>query len=243
MATPSRFIAPTRPKKNTNSKVKSEIKESSSYEDLSVVILGSIPNHKMRSYGPKPFIKVNGITILDNIIEQVNSKFPGCEILLTVGYYADKIMKYIPDEIRIIENQLFDNTNTVEECRLALNATLNKRILIIDSDVFFNEAALPTLNKSSIIIDKKEQLGKNDVGTTIVDNKVTIFSFGIPTKWCNIVYLTDKELRTFKSIIASPTMKRCFMFEALNKLVNKVDLYAVEPPDMEIIKIDSSKDL
>ena len=55
-------------------------------------------------------------------------------------------------------------------------------------------------SKSFLVVDNKQQMHDKEVGITICDHKATILSYGLPTKWSQIAYITGKEFRIIKHI-------------------------------------------
>lgn len=215
--------------------------------NITVIILAANIGYGMKSYGPKSLLSVTEKeTLLEYQIGLIKTVFPKADILLVVGFSADRIIRKCPPGIRIIENQLFENSNEVEQLRLALNCTLTDNILVIKDGIVFNVDTLRAISKdqSCIIYDSKNQIDCDNVGVTIVNNYATIFSFDIPTKWCHIVYLTIKELKIVKTLCNNRDRSRMYLFEVLNMLLHKIEkMKAIEPVNMEIVKIDDSRDL
>lgn len=215
--------------------------------DITVVILAANIGYGMKSYGPKTLFNINDKeTLLEYQINILQTTFPKCEIILVVGFQADRIIKKCPPGIRIVENQLYETTNEVEQIRLALNCTLTENVLIIKDDIVFNAETLRSItrDKSCLIYDSKNQIDNENIGITVVDDVATIFAYGINTKWCHIIYLTKKELNILKSICNRRNLERLYLFEVLNTMLKRIGkMKAIEPQAMEISKIDTSKNL
>lgn len=230
----SRFVTTTRNPhiKNTNG--------------LSVIVLCAGIGHRMKSYGPKSLLMLpDGHTIISKIMENVYLHYPKSELIVTVGFEADKVIDALPPTVHVIENQLYEETNTLEETRLALNAATNENVLLIHGDLIFNAIALDKINKkqSCVIIDSNDQIDDSEIGVTVVDNKVTIFAYDLPKKWCYVAYLTGEELELFRKIVKDRDRSRWYVFEALNEVVLKGgQIKAIEPKHMEISRIEKSKD-
>ncbi len=216
-------------------------------DNITVIILAANIGYGMKSYGPKTLLSVNEKeTLLEYQISLIRSVFPKADIILVVGFLADRIIRKCPSGIRIIENQLYEQTNEATQIRLALNCTLTDNVLIIKDDIIFNAETLREISKdkSCLIYDSSGQIDSDNVGVTVVDNTITTFSFDMPSKWCHIAYLTLKDLKTIRSLCNNREHSRLYFFEILNMLLNKIDkIKAIEPKAMEIIKIDNSRDL
>lgn len=231
---PISCIAPTRP-------------INISRNDITVIILAANIGYGMKSYGPKSLLYINDKeTLLQYQINLIKTVFPKSDIILVVGFLADRIIKKCPPGVRILENQLYENTNEVEQIRLALNCCLTENVLIIKDDIIFNPETFKDISKdqSCIIYDSKGQIDDGNVGVTVVNEYATIFSYDISTKWCHIVYLIGKDFKITKMLCNNRERSRMYFFEVLNMLLNKIgQIRAIEPVNMEIIKIDTSRDL
>lgn len=209
MAKYSRFTVPTRvPKKNG--------------KGLTVIVLSASAGYRMRSLGPKLLFKAaDGSSILENIVNAVMVRFSGAELIYTIGFQADKVIRNKPPVGRLVENQLYEDTNSIEECRLALNNCECENALIINGDLLFDQFILDPidLRYSSIIYDNS-RMPADDVGVTVVQGEVTAFSYGLDSKWCYITYLKGKELSLFKSFCANRDNRKKFVWEGLQHIVD-----------------------
>lgn len=216
-------------------------------DNITVIILAANIGYGMKSYGPKTLLNVNEKeTLLEYQINLIRTVFPKADIILVVGFLADRIIRKCPPGIRIIENQLYEQSNEVTQLRLALNCTLTDNVLIIKDDIIFNAETLKEISKdkSCIIYDSTGQIDSDNIGVTVVDGHATTFAFDVPNRWCHIAYLTVKDLKSIRSICNNREHSRLYFFEALNMLLNKIEkIKAIEPKNMEIIKIDNSRDL
>lgn len=214
--------------------------------NLSVVLLGGNIPYGMRSFGPYSLLKIGTKTILDYQIETIRNVFGDCEIMLVAGYMADKVIKRRPDDIRIIENQLFENSNECEQIRLSLNSILNTNVLFITGNLLFNEATLKIIDakKNCLVYETNNQVPREEIGLAINENKVTSLSFAIDeNKWCNVAYFTNKTIDRLRSIVSDKKNKKMFMFEIIDSMLEKYDFYAMTSNDVKIRIIDCPKDL
>ena len=213
-------------------------------EGISVIVLCGNMGYRMKSYGPKALLAFSdGSLLIDRLLENVSTCFPNSEIVVGVGFEADKVMARLPQGIHAVENQLYEETNDLEQVRLCLNVCTKNNIIIINGDIIFNNIALDKLTKhgSSVVVSK--DMGENEIGVTVVDDRVTIFAYDLPLKWCNIVYLTGKELVTFKKICKDRDRGKWYVFEALNQIVEKGGkIHVSHPKHMELNRIEKLKD-
>ena len=144
--------------------------------------------------------------------------------------------------VRIVENQMHDSTNTSESMRLAFNNSMKNNFLFMHGDLYFNQQTLENIDysKSFVIMDNKE------VGLTVADGNATIFSYGLNTKWCQIAYITGREIKILKNIFNKfdTIQKKMLSFEILNKMIAMGAVFrCYEPENMSILEIDRIKDL
>ena len=233
----SRFIAPAR----ALDAGKSE------HKLVSVIIPAAGLGSRMKSYGPKCLLPTsNGSTILNKIISNVKKVYPHCEIIVATGFESDRVVKAVSKEVRIVENQLYSETNMVESIRLSLNNAVNNDIIIINGDLIFNVFTLQNLTQcgSCALIDTQSRFQKNEIGVTIVEDSVVHFSYGLPAKWAQIVYLTGKELDLFTTFCNDRENNKRYTFEILNMVIEHGGrILANEPKGMQITEVDSIKDI
>lgn len=228
----NRFIVSPKPKGRS----------SVSTDTLTIIILASAPIYRMRTYGPTPLIRVDNECLFDIILERVGLIFPSSDIILTVGFQAQKVIKYVPSFIRIVENQLYEDTNLTEDLRLALNNTVTNRVLIINGNCVLDTESFTkiNLNESSIFVENKGILPENAVGVTQQNGFVNNFAYGIENKWCEIAYITNKELELLKNVVNNTDRKRFFLFESLNVVLEKMGkIKVIEPNDIHFTKVDA----
>jgi len=214
---------------------------------LSVVIPAAGMGHRMKSYGPKCLLHTGTeYTIIERIIHNVYQTYPHSDIVVIVGFDADKVIKTLPRNIRIVENQLYEDTNVVESLRLALNNIVHDNVLVIYGDLIFNPETLLGLaeGESCAVVDTKNRFKNEEIGATIVDSGITNFAYGLDTKWAQIIYLTGQELVLFRELCLDRKRGRMYPFELLNIVINKGGkIKAVEPNEMDIMEVDSLRDL
>lgn len=214
-------------------------------DTLSIAIIASSMGYRMKSYGPKSLITLpTGETLIENQINNILSIYPKAELILTVGFEADKIIKRRPTNIRIIENQYYDLTNIVEDIRLVINNIYSESLIIINGNIQFNSETVKnlTLKGSAIVINNNNI--EDDIGATIIDNQVMILSHGISPKWANIVYFTEKEFKLLKSIVADRDKGKLYLFEIINMILDKGGSFRPYTNEhIKIKQIDSIKDL
>jgi len=215
--------------------------------DITIIILAANIGYGMKSYGPKSLLNINPNEILlEYQLNLLQTSFPNSDILVVVGFLADRLIKRCPPGIRIIENQLFESTSEVEQMRLALNCTLTDNVLVIKDNIVFNEDTLYCISKDQgcLIYDSNNQIDTSNIGLTVIDGYATTFAYEIEDKWCHIAYLTKRETQILRTICNKRERGKMYLHEALDITLQRIGkMRAIEPVNMEIVKIDNSRHL
>ena len=93
---------------------------------------------------PKPLIKVNGIRMIDTIVNALHENGIN-EIYVVVGYKKEQFYEWIEDKdgIKIIENNLYDICNNISSLYVARDYIRNA--IILDGDqIIYNKKILNT---------------------------------------------------------------------------------------------------
>jgi hypothetical protein len=224
----NRFVVPTRRGRKTG-------------VGILVVVLSATVGYRMRSYGPKMLFKTDeGSTLMEKIIDSVLLRFNGADLVFTIGFQADRIIRNKPPVGRLVENQLYETTNSIEECRLAINNSDCESVLLISGDLYYESHLLDLIdtNFSSVITDNNGSMEEDDIGVTVVDNKASIFSYGLPTKWSYITYLRGKEFSLFNSFCQNRENSKKFVWEGLNHVAdNGGNIRAIDNKQAKITRM------
>lgn len=218
-------------------------------ELITVVLLCDLPGYRMKSYGPTSLINIQNKCLIDMQIDAIKKAFNNYEIILCVGFDAEKICKHIRVKhknlnIRIVENQLFNSCNSCEGVRIAINNTLNSKILICDGSLLINKKSLSLVDvgNSCTLVEKlpSENL---EVGiNTNSESKAQHFSFGAYKTWSEIIYLNGLDvIESLRKFLNNTDSKKKFIFEAANDLLkNKHEIICIENK-FPIYKINNIK--
>ena len=215
-------------------------------ENITTIILAAGAGYRMKSYGPKCLLRFNGTTIIENQIHNVKKSIPRGDIIVSLGFECDKVIKHLPKGIRVVENQLYEDTNTSESLRLAINNGVREGVLVIHGDLLFNQDTLTQCDftKSFIIFDSKNQFKESEIGVTVHQGLATRLGYGLNDKWAQICFFTGKELKLLKSVCKNRERAKLFTFEIINEVLDSGGrILAFEPNHMSIKDVDSSKDL
>lgn len=220
-------------------------KRSPKKEGITVVLLAGNLGIRMKTYGPQCLQKIDGDTLLDLQVKAIKEALPNSEIIITCREYVDKISKAKPDCVRLVESQIED-TNEVEEIRLAINNCTTDNLLIIGSDVFFDKNMLKDLDfsRSFVIYETKGVMRPDSVGMTIVNGKATIMSYALGKKWTRIAHINKSAKRSLNNFCKQPNNSKMYAHEALNYVMDKNPVYAHEKKLIYCIdRIDDLKGL
>jgi len=223
------------------------LKSHNNMNDTAVAILSAGVGSRIRSHEPRSLIKIGNKTLIEHQILTIRNCFKSPEIITVVGYKAERVIKKIRGDVRIVENQMHHTTNASESIRLAFNNSSKSNFLFMHGDLYFNVSTLDVdYGKSFIIVDNKNMISEKEVGVTVCDQSASIFSYGLPTKWCQIAYITGKELKILQNIFNKfdERCKKMLSFEVLNKMISMGAVFKChEPENMSILEIDRIKDL
>lgn len=193
-------------------------------------------------------LKYNKKTILDNQIEVLTSLFNKAEISIVGGFDINKIIRKVGKTVRVIENQMYENTNSGESLRLGINNSTLDNILFLHGDLIISPEIFDNvkMDQSFLLVDSGNQFEEKEVGITIVDGVATVLSYSLPTKWCQIAYLAESELCILKKLMMKNDFpsKTFLTFEVINKIIeNNGKFNCFEIGKGFIKEIDSLKDI
>lgn len=214
--------------------------------NLTVIIPAAGIGRRMKSYAPKCLIKIHNEKLIERQIRIINDIYPNSEIIVTIGYKANKIYSNLPQDVRAVENVLYESTNVAHSIGLGLRAATTDNVLIIYGDLVFNHNAIDNIteNKSQVITDNNDLMDDDEVGLVIENNVVKHFSFGLNKKWSHIAYFTDKELSVFRQLTWNKENRKLYTFEIMNKMIDcGCNISSFIPEKGKVIEIDNSKDI
>lgn len=223
-------------------------------EDLvSVIILGENHGYRMKSYGPLPLIKIQEKTLLEHQINAIKSTFPNYEILLCVGFESEKMLSFVREHfqdvnIRVVENQIYANSNCCESVRLCMNNTMNDKILILNGGIDIVPSNLKSVNltKTNILVQHNTIDSSFDIGIIFNSrDRLENMTLGIDTeKWLEMFFITGAtHLSIFRKIISDPDYKNKFLFESINAFAEKCNIGISVNNDRVVYKVDNFKSL
>lgn len=219
-----------------------------SNEKFSIIIPAAGMGKRMKSYGPKPLIKINNnLTIIQNQLNCINKVFFNSEIIIIAGFDGDYLMNHTPNNLIKIENERYEETNVARSIGIGLRAATTERVIIIYGDLVFNQALLSETNfrnQSTLIVDSSNLMKDEEIGCYSSDNQLINMDWSVNEKWAQIMYVTGRELKLLKNITWNKENERFFGFECINEIINNHGKFLIhKPKDGKITDIDISKDL
>lgn len=218
------------------------------FSDLQVIILSAGIGARTKSYEPRCLLKYNNKTILDTQLDIVSEIFPKSEISIVGGFDINRIIKKLNKRARVIENQIYQDTNSGESLRLAINNSLLDNILFLHGDLIISPEIFNNIDMRSsfLLTENKNKFEDKEVGITIVNGYASVLSYNLPTKWCQIAYLNATELDIFKKLLTRQDFNTKYLltFEIINKIIEnggKFRCFDIE--DSFIKEVDNLKDI
>lgn len=215
---------------------------------IQVIILSAGIGARTKSYEPRCLLKWNGKTILENQIDIINDRFNKCDISVVCGHDINKIIRKVGKTVRIIENQIYETTNSAESLKLAINNTHLDNIMFMHGDLIITPDIFTkiNLNESFLLVDSGNKFEEKEVGVTVVDGKATVLCYNLNTKWCQIAFLAENESNILRKILLRNDFNSKFLltFEIINKIIEAGGSFkCVEVENSFIKEIDSLKDI
>lgn len=106
---------------------------------------------KLTSSNTKCMIRVNGTTLIERMLGQLEQLSPALKrIVLVTGYEGEKLRNYVSSlgvsiPIEYVNNSLYASTNNIYSLFLARDYLLKDDTLLFESDLIFEDAVVETL--------------------------------------------------------------------------------------------------
>lgn len=217
----------------------------SNKEKVSVIILAAGCGQRMKSYGVRSLLKIyNGLSIIEQQLNTINSVFSNNEIILVTGFESDKLMNKTPQNIIKIENEKFEETNVSRSIALGLRACQTNKVVVVYGDLIFNEEALKFNTAHSSLLIKKELSQDISVGAYIDNSKIESLFYGNNHEWQEIAFFTNRELDILKKVCWNRNNDKKFGFEVINNIIDlNGTMNAYVNAEAKTLDIDCWKDL
>ena len=231
----------------TSARAKTDQKNKSDF--ISIVLLCDTPGYRMKSYGAIPLIPFRRKRLIDLQINSIKNVFNNFEVIICVGFDADKVCKYIKSKyqnlnIRIVENQLYDNSNSCEGVRLCLNNINNNKVIILDGSLLLDIETLYDMDtQKSYILTEQGFFENLEIGVNVGEQgTIEHFGFGAHQAWSEVLFLSNLDvIESLRKIISSDNFKHKFLFEGLNELIKTKHKLTVVKNKYPVKKINNIK--
>lgn len=208
-----------------------------------MALLGATRGTRMGNYGAKfNMVLPNNQTLLQHQIDVINRSWGPSEIMISVGYDAERVISKKPQHSRIIENNRWQETGEVEELRLILNACEPEHLIIFVGDIYASSTNFGTMSLQDSWSLSLVGTDINQIGVKEENGYLDLFSFSFNSKFLGILNFCKSELAVLRKLINRERSKFALWelieeYSKLNKLKN------IELNTHKILKISTSKDL
>lgn len=196
----------------------------STMSDLTAVILCAGKGRRTSSIGSKSMVKVNETNLINHQISVLREKFPNIfDIIVVLGFDADKIFRVLPPGVRVVENESFETTNISRSIALGLKASKSENIFVIYGDILFDSGAFDNFTQNSCVaIDTFGRIDGSKIGVTVENHRVVNLAYGLENGlWAQLGFFKGKELDLLRKITYNRESDPLCGFEILNKVLHK----------------------
>lgn len=211
-------------------------------QPITALILGSGHNPRLRNCGAKACLVMPDSRYLLNHQLDIIKRFTS-DIYMTIGYDADRVIER-KFELRLIENQRYEETGEAEDLRLFFNLCKPERLLVLSGDLYLRMSILSdvTCNGSwGIACDGTDN--KEEIGINSEFNKITDFSYSFSKKLSGLFMLEHSELELMRRLLNRESEKLAF-WEVLEIMVKKgANIKPIHVSANRLVKLNGIRDL
>lgn len=190
------------------------------FKNMGFIICGSQPIFETKSYGNKLLYEYKNVQVLDYYLDLIHEVCEDPEIIITTGLsHKDFVKHERKDEFAIVENQMYEFSNSSEDLRIGLLALRSPHTVFIDS------VCLPTVDTMRYLLTGREMSSKiftkklqdNYMGVTTGDKYISGFDFDSEFKLTGMYFINTNDIdRIRKKTISNVFAKNKFAFELLS---------------------------
>lgn len=205
---------------------------------------------------PKCLLKLNTKSILEYQIEKLNE----CgvrDIVVVIGYMANKIREAIGDKVKFIFNPFYHITNSIASLWLAKNEIpRDEDLFLLNSDIIFDADILKELMHSEkgiyMLVEKRSDCTDADFRLKVIDGLVvdmgkTLGQFESFGEYVGIVKVSKNMvpsfIKTLDSLIESGKVDLWYELTLQEMINNGFEIKAFETRGKYWIEIDLAEDL
>lgn len=210
-----------------------------------VIILAAGRNETRGEHCCKSLINVSKHQkAIDHQIKNINEIFNSPDIIVVTGFDKESLNSYIfkkYPQVRIIENDKYQETTSVESLRLGLNGSVLSNVCMINGNIKFNKQAIsftPKQDASYLVVNPSTNKHKK-LGVLHQDNKVIRISYGISDQWGEIMYVPQKFFINLKFSIQKYKFYHS-LFHVINDLIenDNINFEAYIDPKIKISQVN-----
>lgn len=186
------------------------------------ILLNAGVGRRSKYHGHKCLFTVNNKTVIDSQIDVIKRTYgSSAEIIVVSGYKSEKLIKELTG-VRIVENLNYEKFHLSESIRVGINASLKSNVYLVHGDILFSSSFIspPDQNNIYVPVENQGKFEKDSVGVITVGKNIKNFSYGLTTKWCQIVCIPAEIFDVFRKTI-NTLDKNLSSFEVLNAIIKR----------------------
>lgn len=206
-------------------KPKNKAEPNKLFDNVTWILNGAYPADGLKSRGSELLQKVNESEILEYQLDFINLVSNNPRIIVISGIsHKELVLHPRSNEFIIIQNQLYEFSNTAEDLRLGLLGSTN-HVIYIEKPIIPKIGLFQNIAKnfkSKVCCTKK--INDKDIGALEGQNKnVTKYSFFSPNKLMGVYYLVESDILRLKRKMSSDSFhKSKYAFEVLTEMKLKL---------------------
>lgn len=206
--------------------------------DLSIVIPYA---GNFKQFGNKHELRFDdGRTIIRRQLDIISQVYPEAEVVLVLGYEVESIEPFLPDSVRVVENENYMETGNSRSIAMGLRITRSKRVLVLYGDLFFGPVFLRETvgSGSTVYYTRKHQEG---VGLTVEGDRLVRLDYGLTNQWTRTFALEGRELDAYRRLGNTKERRSHMAFEMINEITEAGGVFRAVPTSVAI-DIDTRED-
>ncbi len=206
---------------------------------------------RMKALGNIAMIMVNKTDrLVDKHLAMLDKTLDDYEVIISVGHESYKVQQYIYNKyknlnIRCVENKDYQNSNTCESMRIAMNNTNNQQLLVINGSMLFETKLLQDMQMESLetVISNDSVNKMTDIGANVNEKTKLVehISYGaIDKKWCEILYIPEENaLNEMKKSLESREFNNKVLYEFMNAMIQKNLKISYNTSNSKVLRIQN----
>lgn len=206
---------------------------------------------------PKSLIKINGIVLLERIIQSLLDNGIK-DIIITTGFLGEKIKEFIKEkyprlEITFSNNPIFDKTNYIYSLWLVKDMAKDEDVILLHGDLIYEPKLMERIikaDKSSALIRNSQEVPKKDFKARIENGlikEIGVNVFGESAKFCLPLYKIlkpdfKKWTNKIEEFIKEGRINE-YAEDAFNEINGQIELYPIYYNKESAMEIDNLEDL